>query len=144
MIDPAAILVDVLSNDAGISAILSGGVFAYRIPPDAVTPLALVMVPAAMPAAAPTFEWWTYMATIDIQTDSPQSSLTVSDLVSQAVYKVVGNYPTGVVADCQVGSIAAITDGSWTPTRFRQVVTVDMTARPVTVNSAARRTFEGG
>lgn len=144
MIDPAAILVDTLNNDPDIFSTLSGGVFAYRIPPDAVTPLALVMVPSAFPAAAPTSEWWSYMATIDIQTDTPQSSLAVADLVSKAVYKVVGNYPAGVVADCQVDSIAAITDGSWTPTRFRQVVTVDMTVRPVTVNSAARRTFEGG
>lgn len=135
MIDPAAILVDALNNDSDVFMLLSGGVYAYRIPPDAVPPLALVMVPAGFPAAAPSPEWWTYMATIDIHAEFPALSQEIADKVSRLSFSIVGETSNGVVADCQVASVAAVTDGNWTPTRYRQVVTVDLTAR---------RTFEGG
>lgn len=129
MIDPAVILVDALNNDADISAALSGGIYAYRIPPDATPPLALVMVPMAQPAAAPTSSWWTYMSTIDIHTEAPAASQALADKVARLAFSIVGDTPGGVVADCQVASISAITDGAWTPIRYRQVVTVDLTAR---------------
>lgn len=135
MIDPCLILVDALNNDPGISASLSGGVYAYRIPPEATPPLALVMVPMSQPAAAPTSSWWTYMMTIDIHTETPAASQLLAELVSSLVFQIVGDTPGGVVADCQVASISAITDGAWTPTRYRQVVTVDMTVRAVVTAS---------
>jgi hypothetical protein len=135
VIDVAAIVVEALNDDPEISAELSGGIYAYRIPPEATPPLALVMVPSAQPAAAPTVEWWTYMVTIDIHSEAPVGSLTVADAVTRMVPSIVGTHSTGVVADSQVDVITSITDGAWTPTRYRQIVTVDLTAR---------RTFEGG
>lgn len=129
MIDPAAILVDALNNDPTVFADLNGNVFAYRIPPEAAPPLALVLVPSAFPAAAPTSEWWTYMASIDIHTETPAASQDIAEKVSRLVYSIVGDTSHGVVSDCQVASVTAITDGGWTPTRYRQIVTVDLTAR---------------
>ena len=129
MIDPSLILIDAILDAPEISAELSGGVYAYRIPPEATPPLALVLIPGAFPAAPPSDAWWDYLATIDIHSDSPQKSLQIAHAVSKLIPTVVGSSPNGVVADCQVDSVSAITDGSWTPTRYRQVVTVDLTAR---------------
>ena len=135
MIDTAALLVDQLNQDPNVAASLPGGIYAYRIPPDATPPLALVLVPGNFPAAAPTIEWWQSMATIDIHAESPAVSNNIADRITQVVTNIVGSYNQAVVADCQVTSVASIVDGAWTPTRYRQVVTVDLTAR---------RTFEGG
>lgn len=129
MIDAALTMVDALNADSDIVADLGGRIYAYRIPPDAQVPLALVMVPAYFPAAAPTSEWWNFTVTVDIHTESPQLSLSIADKVMRLVPTVVGNTSGGVVADSQVDSVSAITDGSWTPTRYRQIVTVEVTAR---------------
>lgn len=129
MIDCAEILVDALNDDPDIFALLIGGVSAYRIPPEAAAPLALVMVPSANLAAAPSSEWWSFMATIDIHAEAPFASLTIADKVARMVPSIVGDHPSGVVADCQVMSIVSVVDGAWTPTRYRQIVTVDVTAR---------------
>lgn len=135
MIDTASLLVEQLNLDPDVAADLSGGIYAYRIPPDASPPLALVLVPGNFPSAAPTIEWWQSMATIDIHAETPGVSSAIAEKVTQVVTNIVGSYRQGVVADCQVTSVASIVDGAWTPTRYRQVVTVDLTAR---------RTFEGG
>ena len=129
MINPALSIVDAMNADETVFADLGGRIYAYRIPPEAQVPLALVMVPSSFPAARPTSQWWSYMVTIDIHSESPQTSLDISDKVMRLVPTVVGNTSGGVVADCQVESVTAITDGSWTPTRYRQIVTVELTAR---------------
>lgn len=129
MIDPALILVDALNSDPDISNDLTGGIYAYRIPPEAVPPLALVLVPVTTPAAPPTVEWWESMATVDIHTETPQASLDVAQKVARLTPTVVGPRSGGVVADCQVASVSSVVDGGWTPTRYRQVVTVNLTAR---------------
>jgi hypothetical protein len=135
MIDMPALLVEALNSDPEVFSTLTGGVYAYRIPPDAKTPLALVLVPGAFQGAAPTQSWWSFMATIDIHAENPADSMRIAELVTAMVPTVVGSHSQGVVADGQVSTITAITDGGWTPTRYRQIVTVDLTAR---------RTFEGG
>lgn len=129
MIDPALIMVNALNDDPNIFADLGGRIYAYRIPPEATTPLALVMVPASFPAASPTSEWWRYMVTVDVHAETPQASLPIADKVMRLVPSIVGSTPSGVVADCQVESVNSVVDGSWTPTRYRQIVTVEMTAR---------------
>ena len=75
------------------------------------------------------------MATIDIHSETPAESLAIADKVVAMAPTVVGSHSQGVVADSQVSAVAAMTDGGWTPTRYRQIVSVDITAR---------RTFEGG
>ena len=135
MLDAALTVVDAINGDPDVVAELSGGVFAYRIPPEAVPPLALVMIQGSFPAAAPSFEWWKFLVTIDVHSDSPQKSMMIADKMKNLVSSIFGDTPGGVVSDCQIDSINSITDGAWTPTRYRQVVTVDLTAR---------RTFEGG
>lgn len=129
MIDASLTVLDAINADPEVSAELSGGVYAYRIPPEAVPPLALVMVQGTFPATAPSIEWWRHLVTIDIHAESPQVSLVIADKMKSLVSSIVGDTSGGVVADCQVDSINAIADGSWTPTRYRQIVTVDLTAR---------------
>lgn len=135
MIDAALTVVDAINADMDVVSELQGGVFAFRIPPEAVPPLALVMIQGSFPAAAPSIEWWRYLVTIDVHTDSPQKSMMIADKMKSLVSSIFGDTPGGVVADCQIDSINAVTDGAWTPTRYRQIVTIDL---------MARGTFEGG
>lgn len=122
-------LISAIQNDAGMSGGLSGGVYAYRIPPEATTPLAVIQVPVSRPTTDPATTWWDYTATIDIHSESPQESVALAGELQKLVPSIVGITPGGVIADCQVESTASIPDGGWTPTRYRQVVTVTLTAR---------------
>jgi hypothetical protein len=129
LIDAALTLVNAIQNDAELSASLSGGVYAYRIPPEAAPPLAVVQVPFSRPSTSPQTIWWDIAASIDLHSESPQESVRLADEMQRLVPSIVGNTLGGVVADCQVDSTASIPDGGWTPTRYRQVVTVTLTAR---------------
>jgi len=129
MIDAALTLVDAIQNDAALSAGLSGGIYAYRIPPEAQPPLAVIQVPTKTPTTQPQTAWWDIYASIDIHSEQPQQSVALADEMQRLVPTIVGITPGGVVADCQVVSTASIPDGAWTPTRYRQVVTVTLTAR---------------
>jgi hypothetical protein len=129
LIDAALIIADALRNDAEVSGLLTGGIYAYRIPPTANPPLALIQVPNMYPATSPQTTWWDVMASVDVHCEAPRDSVVISSEVQRVIPTIFGSHPSGVVADSQVESNHSVVDGAWTPTRYRQVVTVTMTAR---------------
>ncbi len=129
MIDVTGILVRALADDAEITDFVGDRVFGFRIPKDAEPPLIVVMTNSQYPADAPAAEWWSSVTSVDVHTVDPALSAEIADVVRRVVPKVVGAREEGVVADSQVESVLSIVDDGWTPTRFRQIVTVDVTAR---------------
>ena len=129
MIDLTAEFVAALADDAELAATLDDRVFGFRIPEKAEPPLALVLEFQTVPAARPTSEWWRGLVSIDIHAETPGESLALSKRVAELVPTFVGAHASCVIADSQVESIQAVIDDAWTPTRFRQVVTVVVAAR---------------
>jgi hypothetical protein len=133
MIDLVAEFVRVVHDDPELSAALGTRVYGFRIPedadPPADTPLALVTPFQVVPAARPTSEWWNGLLSIDFHSEDPATSLRLADRMMKLAPTIVGVRSTCVVSDCQVESRQPIVDDGWTPTRFRQVVTVNLTAR---------------
>jgi hypothetical protein len=133
MIDIVRELVAVLHADAEIDAILGGAVYGFGIPEDATPPanppLALVMAFQTVPAARPSISWYRTLASVDFHSEDPGTSLALATRMKALAPTIVGERITCVISDCQVESIQPITDVGWTPTRYRQVVTVDLTAR---------------
>jgi hypothetical protein len=131
VIDIVKDLVAFIRADDELSAALGTRIYGYRIPDsdDAVPPLCLVGAPSSVPSTRPQTTWWAYLATVDFHTDNPADSLALSSRLEQLAPSFVGFHSSSVVADSQVDSVQPVIDDDWTPTRFRQVVTVALTAR---------------
>jgi hypothetical protein len=128
-------LVDAINDDATLSAALSTRVYGHRIPdpgakkPAASPPLAVVTVAQETPATRPQTQWWRTLASVDFHANDPATALELAARMRDIAPTIVGGRATCVITDCQVESIQPVIDDGWTPTRFRQVVTVDVTAR---------------
>lgn len=129
MIDIARELVDAIKADPVLSAALGDNVFAYRVPQGAVPPLAVVLVAQETRATFPQTQWWRNLSSVDFHADTPGDSLHYARRMQEIAPTIVGTRTTCVISDCQVESRQPIIDDGWTPTRFRQVVTVNTTAR---------------
>lgn len=129
MIDVTEELVEAISDDTALAAILGARVFGFYIPSGAATPLCVVAPNQDTPAAAPTTAWWRSLVSVDFQSDDPATSLALATRMRELAPTIVGVRATCVISDCQVSTVQPIADDGWTPTRFRQVVTVDLTAR---------------
>jgi hypothetical protein len=129
VIDVAAMLVEELKGDNELYAVVGSNIFGYRIPQNATPPLVLVTVPQSTPVAAPSSSWSEFMCVVDVHSESPALSLAVGQRVEGLLSQVSGSFATAVVSGMRVESNQSVVDDGWTPTRFRQVVTVDVTAR---------------
>lgn len=127
--DVAALLVEQFKADPEIALATKGAVFAYRIPQQTEPPLVLVQVPMTEPIAAPSSEWDSWMVTVDVHANDVQTSRPLAKHIERLLSQFSGAYPQAVVAGIRVESNQSIVDDGWTPTRFRQIVTVDVTAR---------------
>lgn len=123
--DATALLVRVLSADPSISV----PVFGESIPANQAAPLVLVRTVMRRPATRPMTTWWTHINTIDVQAENPADSHDLSLAVEAVIPTLAGTHLEGVVSDATVDDTTLITDGSWTPTRYRNVVAVSLTAR---------------
>ncbi len=105
-------------------------VFGGSIPKgeDAV-PLILVRSVIRRPATAPTTQWWLHILSVDVHSTDPAESVQLAFDAELTVNAIVGGQDDGSVAYCEVVSVENIEDGAWTPTRFRNVLTVELTAR---------------
>lgn len=129
MIDLVREYVDAVNSDPDLAAVLGDRVFGFRIPEDAVPPLAVVQTFQYTPAARPTTAWWRGLVSVDFHSENPGESLALAARMTDIAATVVGVRATCVITDSQVESRQPVVDDGWTPTRFRQVVTVDVTAR---------------
>ena len=129
MIDIVAEMVELVNSDQELKDILGRNVFGYRIPQGASLPLAVITHVQTTQTARPTGAWWSGFVSVDFQSDDPDVALALATRMTDVAPMIVGTRATCVVSDCQVESIQPIIDDGWTPTRFRQVVSVELTAR---------------
>ena len=127
--DLTALLIDKIKNDAGVAAVVGTKVYGYTIPADVKPPLVLVSQMSAAPTTDPQTVWWDTMVQVDVHAEKPQQSHDLAQLVTDLLPTVVGSHDKGVVADSRIDSLQTVIDDGWTPIRYRQVVTVDLTAR---------------
>jgi hypothetical protein len=105
-------------------------VFGGAIPKDENgTPLILVRSVIRRPATAPTTQWWLHILSVDVHSTDPAESSQLGHDAELTVNAIVGGQSGGSVAYCEVASVENIEDGAWTPTRYRNVLTVELTAR---------------
>ena len=123
--DITALVVRQLSQDPTITA----PVFGESIPANTDAPLVLVRSVVRRPATSPTTVWWEFTLTVDVHSEQPSESHDLAVAVEAATPTIAGSHPEGVVADSTVADTTFLEDGSWTPTRYRNVVTVYLTAR---------------
>lgn len=127
--DLVAALVRALSDSPEISGWATGGIFGGFIPKDAVPPLVLVKDVARRPTTRPTTQWWDLVAVVDIHAEDPAATFDITAPIEEAVRSVAGSQPEGVFQSCDAVGITSMEDGTYTPTRFRNLVTVEATAR---------------
>ena len=127
--DLVAALVRVLSDDPEVVAWASGGIYGGFIPKEAAPPLVLVKDVARRPTTRPTTQWWDLVAVVDLHAEDPAAVFDITAPVEAAVRSVVGSQPEGVFQSCDAVGISSMEDGTYTPTRFRNLVTVEATAR---------------
>ena len=123
--DMACLIVRVLSSDSTISV----PVFGESIPSDTSAPLVLVRSVVRRPSTAPTTVWWEHTLTVDVQTEQPSESHDIAVAVEAVIATLAGSHPEGVVASTTADDTTFLEDGSWAPTRYRNIVAVSLTAR---------------
>ena len=105
-------------------------VFGGSIPKDkGATPLILVRSVMRRPATSPTTQWWLHILSVDVHSTDPAEASQLGADAELAVNEIVGGQSGGSVAFCEVASVETIEDGGWTPTHYRNVLTVELTAR---------------
>lgn len=129
MIDLVAMFIREIKAEASLSTVVGDRVFGYKIPAGADSPLIVVTALQSRPFTTPSTVWWDTMVTVDIHSEDPKESEALSQAALAFLPTLVGSHAEGVLADCQVDSSLLVVDDGWTPTRYRHVVTVDVTAR---------------
>jgi hypothetical protein len=84
-----------------------------------------------IPATQPTTQWWRYYITADVMDLNPSISQGIAWDAEFAINSIGGSQETGSVQYCEVSSVEQIEDGGWTPTRYRNVLTIEIVARPI-------------
>lgn len=125
--DPVATVMSALQT-----ALPNVEVFGGYIPAthDAV-PVILVRAISRQPATQPTTQWWRYFITADVMDLNPSISQGIAWDAESAINSIGGSQGTGSVQHCEVSSVEQIEDGGWTPTRYRNVLTIEIVARPI-------------
>lgn len=108
---------------------VDGDLYGHRIPEGADVPLALVTLVSDRPGTAPQTPWWKTLVSLDVHSTDPGEALAMAQAIKELAPSFVGVHSNSVVTDCQVVSTQPLVDDGWTPTRFRQVVTVALTSR---------------
>ena len=127
--DVTAALVQHLLASPSVTSKVGQQVFGESIPVGAEPPLVLVRSVIRIPFTRPTTVWWKHTIAVDCHSTDPGESHDISEAVEKAVDEWNGVDPTGVIANSQVENTSLFEDGSFTPTRYRNVVTVAVTAR---------------
>ena len=94
-------------------------------------PVILVRAISRQPATQPTTQWWRYYITADVMDLNPSVSQGIAWDAEFAINSIGGSQETGSVQYCEVSSVEQIEDGGWTPTRYRNVLTIEIVARPI-------------
>jgi len=94
-------------------------------------PVILVRAISRQPATQPTTQWWRYYITADVMDLNPSASQGMAWDAEFAINSIGGSQETGSVQYCEVSSVEQIEDGGWTPTRYRNVLTIEIVARPI-------------
>ena len=125
--DPVATVMSTLQT-----ALPNVEVFGGYIPAtnDAV-PVILVRAISRKPATQPTTQWWRYYITADVMDLNPSISQGIAWDAEFAINSIGGGQGTGSISYCEVSSVEQIEDGGWTPTRYRNVLTIEIVARPI-------------
>lgn len=122
-------LIDCMEADSVLGSALGGKIFGATIPLDEVPSLVKVTLPQTVLMARPTTAWFSAIAVVDFHALNYNDSLLWAERLARIAPTFVGVHDTCVITDCQMESIQPVTDEGWTPVRYRQVVTVDVTAR---------------
>ena len=94
-------------------------------------PVILVRAISRQPATQPTTQWWRYYITVDVMDLNPSISQGIAWDAEFAINSIGGGQGTGSISYCEVSSVEQIEDGGWTPTRYRNVLTIEIVARPI-------------
>ncbi len=131
MIDITADVVEAINDDAELALILDGRVYGYSIPAGAGAepPLVVVIPNQSTRGTFPQTQWWKSLVSIDFHATDPETALALATRMQAVAPTIVGVRDTCVISDCQVDSVQPVADDGWTPTRFRQIVSVVVTAR---------------
>ena len=122
-------LVAAASADSALESVLDGRIYGYVQPEGAPRPFIVITATSIVNVARPTRQWKNTLAVLNIHSEDAIESNDIATLVDEFVPTFVGIHDSCVVQDSQVESIQPVTDDGWTPIRFRNVVTVDLTAR---------------
>jgi hypothetical protein len=128
MIDHVTELVAWLNADLEVG-VEGFNVVGLRIPQGTEPPLVLVSAVNEIPSTSPQTGWWRTLLALDFHSEDTGASREMAYHVAKRLPEYVGIHGTAVVTDCQVVTNQPIVDDGWTPTRFRQIVTVEVTAR---------------
>jgi len=129
MFDPVPVIVQALLTDDRVATWTEGRIFGGSIPEGSVPPLIVVMLSSTRPTALPSTEWTDFLVTVDVQAEDSGVSYQIALATVQAISKIVGSVTDGVVSSTEVTGTTADESGAFTPTRFRNVLSVEMTAR---------------
>jgi len=127
--DPVSVIVSALLADDKVATWTSGRVFGGSIPEGSVPPLIVVMLSTSRPTTSPPTQWRDYMVTVDVQAEDSGVSFQIASAAMLVLNKIAGTVTEGVVSSTEVTGMTSNEDGAFTPTRFRNALTVDMTAR---------------
>jgi hypothetical protein len=104
-------------------------VVGIRIPQDTPAPLVLITMVSQTGSTAPQTGWWKTLLALDFHAEDPKQTREMAFHIASRAPQFAGIHGTAVVTDSQVVSNQSLVDDGWTPTRFRQIVTVEVTAR---------------
>jgi len=127
--DPVPVLVQALLTDDKIANWTSGRVYGGFIPEGATAPLVLVMLTSSRPSTSPPTQWFDHLVTVEVQAEDSGVSFQIASAAMPVLNRIAGTVTDGVVSSSEVTGLSVFEDGAFTPTRFRNVLSVDMTAR---------------
>ena len=129
--DPVPVIVSALLADDRVATLTSGRVFGGFIPEGSEPPLIVVMLTTSRPTTSPPSQWRDFLVTVDVQAEDSGVSFQIASAAMSVLNKIAGTVTEGVVSSTEVTGTTAIEEGAFTPTRFRNALTVDMTARDI-------------
>lgn len=128
--DGVEIIVNALKAATAVTALVPAtSIVGGQVPAGAKAPMILVRGIARRPSTKPTTQWWDMAVSIDCQSEDPATAYQMACAAEDAINSIVGKNSGGVVQASEATGISIIEDGAFTPPRFRNTITAELTAR---------------
>jgi hypothetical protein len=125
LVDFTKLIVGHLNDDVSVEA----PVFGNRLPERTSLPAIRIVTTQAIPATAPTREWWSGLVQIDCFTMRDTEGFALASAVQDSMHQLEGTASPVVVADVSQSDISFLVEEEFTPPAARHIVSVAVTAR---------------